>query len=175
LVVDQNITQAAITAGFYGIAYTLEVDGAPKTVISYRGTDNYIPYAPGNDILNGWTTVAGFADQSEAKLAIDFYHAVTGRDAYSSAPPPNVVLTGHSLGGALAGLVGALSGAQAVGFDHAPFGVAALAQAQAEADRRSTVAGTDPASVGIRIPDVSRLTGYYVDSGTGREYRLGRD
>lgn len=41
---------AAQAAGFYGIAYTLEVDGALKTVISYRGTDNYIPYAPGNDI-----------------------------------------------------------------------------------------------------------------------------
>ncbi|MFA5969200.1 MAG: hypothetical protein WC816_08165 [Sphingomonas sp.] len=166
----QNGERRDEPAGFYAISYILPNF---ETVISYRGTDNYIPYAPGNDILNGWTTSAGFADQSEAKLAIDFYHAVTGRDAYSSAEPPSVVLTGHSLGGALAGLVGALSGAQAVGFDHAPFGVAAFAQAQAEADRRSTVAGTDPASVGIRIPDVSRLTGYYVDGEVNELLRNG--
>ncbi|PMX41940.1 hypothetical protein, partial [Pseudomonas sp. MPR-R2A6] len=88
---SQSADGSAQAAGFYGIAYTLEADGALKTVISYRGTDNYNPFAAGNDILNGWTTSAGFANQSQAKLAIDFYQAVTERDAHSTGAPPNVI------------------------------------------------------------------------------------
>ena len=59
-------------AGFYAIAYEMTgVEGfsAGEKVISYRGTDNYNPLAPGNDLWNGWTLGAGFADASQGGLA----------------------------------------------------------------------------------------------------------
>jgi hypothetical protein len=79
------------------------------------------------DIWNDWTAGAGFTIADQAGLAMAFYHQVTGNPIYADSAP-GVVLTGHSLGGGLAGLVSALSGANAVLFDHMPFGVAAELQ-----------------------------------------------
>jgi hypothetical protein len=81
-------------AGFYAISYTVGsgVDGIAEgtTVISYRGTDEL------KDTWNGWTTIGGLPGQSD--LAAKFYQAVKADN-----PDKNIVLTGHSLGGALAG------------------------------------------------------------------------
>jgi hypothetical protein len=86
-------------AGFYAQAYTL-ANG--KTVISYRGTNltNGDGLPRGNDVEFGWSLGAGFGNSTRALLAVDFYRAVAG-----TANSPNIVTTGHSLGGGLAGMV----------------------------------------------------------------------
>lgn len=64
--------EEVVGAGFYAIAYDMTgVVGfsVGEKVISYRGTDNYNPLALGNDLWNGWTLGAGFADASQGGLA----------------------------------------------------------------------------------------------------------
>jgi Ca2+-binding RTX toxin-like protein len=106
--------------GFYAVAY--EYNG--KRIISYRGTDK-IDVTPSGDILTGWVVGGGLVSGNQAQWALDFYRQVTGKNAWEQAPG-DVVLTGHSLGGGLAGYVGSITHAQVVAFDHMPFGVAAL-------------------------------------------------
>jgi hypothetical protein len=102
-------------AGFYAVSYTVGsgVDGIDSgtTVISYRGTDNFGEYynadRGANDILNGWLGGAG-TPTSQTSLALEFYQSVTGKSVFEGAAA-NTIVTGHSLGGGLAGLVSALS------------------------------------------------------------------
>ena len=105
-IVAQNITGAAQSAGFYAIAY--EWNG--ERVISFRGTDFGAVTTAAQDVLNGWSMFTGFGTNSQASLARDFYRKATGRDFISSAVTvgagSDIKLTGHSLGGALAGYVG---------------------------------------------------------------------
>lgn len=115
-------------AGFYAVAY--EWQG--QTVISYRGTDN--PSLMGSagagasDIWSGWSIGAGYTGTgTQAGLALQFYQSVTGHTVWDGAQA-NTVLTGHSLGGGLAGLVSTLSGTAGYGFDYMPFGIAAYAE-----------------------------------------------
>ncbi|NBB59860.1 hypothetical protein GVN18_11305 [Pseudomonas sp. ODNR1LW] len=111
--------------------------------IVYEGTDNpagdfdnlTLNGILTGDLLNGWTIGGGYAPASQAQYAIDVYEAVAKRDAGASSnytifdgALSGITLTGHSLGGGLAGFVAALSGNQAVLFDHMPFGLAAIAQ-----------------------------------------------
>ena len=151
--------------GFYAIAYNVgAVAGFEpgSTVISYRGTDDPSPFNLESDFWTGWTIGAGFDSASQAAFAKSFYTNVTGLSPYQ--PPENVILTGHSLGGGLAGFVSALSGAPAVGFDHMPFGVAAVSDAATEAYLRN--GGTAPssfASVGMAYPQPGILRGYNVE------------
>jgi serralysin len=91
-------------ANFYAAAYQ---DSSGNIVISYRGTDN-----PGGDIP-GWTGGAGFQTR-QAELAAEFYYQV--KDAY---PGATITLTGHSLGGGLAGLMAKLTGS--VAYENRPF------------------------------------------------------
>jgi hypothetical protein len=79
-----------VNASFYAIAY--EYDG--EVVISYRGTDDLVwdPYY-------GWAVGGGDAETAQSLMAFDFYNAVDGETAY------DISLTGHSMGGGLAGLV----------------------------------------------------------------------
>jgi hypothetical protein len=91
----------AVNAGFYAIAYTLP---SGEKVISYRGTDGLFgtdaPNIPsGSDLYNGYGVGAGSPFGPQAQLAVDFYKAVAGTDPRTA----NVSLTGHSLGGGLAG------------------------------------------------------------------------
>jgi hypothetical protein len=113
----------AQAAGFYAIAYDMTgVAGfaAGERVISYRGTDKLASDAwwsygigagdPSNLLGTSYGTVVG--------LTIDFYKAVlNGADPYTA----NVTLTGHSLGGGLAGYVAGLYGQDAVIFDNMTF------------------------------------------------------
>jgi hypothetical protein len=99
-----------VNVGFYASAYLW--DGVQ--VISYRGT-NFVPgssisefiNSPAvKDIWNGWTVGAGFAGAGQAKLAKEFFTSVSGRSIYDPITPvgqPGTILTGHSLGGGLAG------------------------------------------------------------------------
>lgn len=74
-------------------------------MISYRGTDD-----PGSDAWTGWLTGGGVWWLSQARLAAEFYQAVTGT---TDGDPRNgsAILTGHSLGGGLAGVPAAIAGA----------------------------------------------------------------
>ena len=80
----------AQAASFYAVAYQT----ADGIVISYRGTDNFAV-----DPVTGWTTGASLLT-SQVKLAAEFYYAV--KQQYPSA---SITLTGHSLGGGLAGFM----------------------------------------------------------------------
>jgi hypothetical protein len=103
-------------ADFYAVAYTYN----GETIISYRGTDNLV-----KDAISGYGVGAGIAGVPQGDLAIAFYQNVTGQNIFNANVLGNVVLTGHSLGGGLAGLVSTLTGVEAVGYDYMPFANAA--------------------------------------------------
>jgi Lipase (class 3) len=103
-------TQAAKEAGFYAVTYTL----GSETIISYRGT-NFNAGAAIADIVNGWAIAAGDFRASQFTLSTQFLSAV---EADTNGP---ITLTGHSLGGALAGLNSRLYGYEAVLFDNEPY------------------------------------------------------
>ena len=125
-------------AGFFAQAYTISGGAlAGKTVISYRGTDNPTPLAGptgASDILSGWVSGVGIPG-SQVYLAEQFYNSVTGT-TFLSGPAANTILTGHSLGGGLAGYMAALSGTQAQVFDAMPFGVEDLTPSEQEPCRQ---------------------------------------
>jgi hypothetical protein len=95
----QNIPNptGAEFAGFYAAAY----DTSYGKVISYRGTSTDTIGATATDIFNGWITGAGFAS-TQSDMAKAFYTDVTGQSITAGAAA-NTILTGHSLGGGLAG------------------------------------------------------------------------
>lgn len=138
-------TPSALATGFSATAYTW--NGTP--VISYRGTDydsnvdepNFLSTLTGRDIWQGWTVGLGFPGGQQAQLALEFYRQVAGVDSvyFLIEDQPSITLLGHSLGGGLAGFVGALSGQLNLGYDHMPFGIAAYAQAISD----SAVAAAD--------------------------------
>lgn len=102
--------------GFFATAYDLN----GEVVISYRGTD----FQGGidelaADVFNGWIASFGTTPSPQLAAAELFYETVAQRDVFEGAP--NIVLTGHSLGGGLAGYIGALNGSRAVLFNHMPF------------------------------------------------------
>ena len=107
---------------------------AGTTVISYRGTDNPVGDLSSNfsnfDLWTGWRFGAGSTFGTQLSLAREFYEAVTNQDPYRVAgavhPPENVVLTGHSLGGGLAGHIASLTYDEAFLGDHEPFAAATL-------------------------------------------------
>ena len=103
---DVDPDTPGVNAGFYAVAYKWTQEGAPtKTVISYRGTDNVTGEDPGtkggSDLWNGWVTGAGVVAK-QTELAEQFYKTVTGQTGSYPTNAPNVILTGHSLGGGLA-------------------------------------------------------------------------
>ncbi|MGB4057775.1 MAG: hypothetical protein WBK77_06800, partial [Alphaproteobacteria bacterium] len=114
---------AAQTVGFYGIAYNY----GGETVISYRGTDN--PLGLNGDFINGWVIAAGATSFNQVQLAFQFYQSVANSAYFANgnwaAPQVAISLTGHSLGGGLAGLVGATYAKSGVLFDNMPFELAA--------------------------------------------------
>jgi len=110
---DENI-------GFYGIAYNYN----GETVISYRGTDNQptLDNPLTDDVVNGWPLSFGNTDSQQGRMAIEFYQAVAGDGNWLTS---NIFLTGHSLGGGLAGYVGALYDQNAILFDSMAFELSA--------------------------------------------------
>ncbi len=147
---DTSLGGDDVAAGFYAVEYMWNSD----TIISYRGTNTGSEAELLADIWNGWTVGGGFSAASQAGLAINFYEAVTGQSLYDGVVA-NTLLTGHSLGGGLAGFVSALSKTGGVGFDHMPFGLAAWAQYASD-----YIAG----NVTGNAPDLSLFEGISVDT-----------
>lgn len=105
--IGASILETYSVGSFFGAAYSL--DG--QIVIAFQGTDDWTV-----DMLTGWPLALGaigFGDQVEHALA--FYQSI--EDSYS-AP---ISLTGHSLGGGLAGFVAGIYGLEAYLIDHMPF------------------------------------------------------
>jgi hypothetical protein len=96
------------SASFYAASYSWN----GKTIISYRGTDDS---SWSGDIPN-WATGLGQPYTEQTWLAASFYREVT-----QTVDPANVILTGHSLGGGLAGFVGSIYGVDGVLFDNMAF------------------------------------------------------
>lgn len=99
----QNLPTDAIPAGFSASVY--QTGG--EIVISYRGTDfdEFLPLFDTqlwDDIMNGWVAGSGIAAARQVAMAIEFYQSVK-----SDHPNSTITLTGHSLGGGLAGMIGA--------------------------------------------------------------------
>ena len=136
-----------------------------KTVLAFRGTDNLdASNILSSDIWNGWTIGAGWNEASQAKLAQDFYTSQTGLSLFEEASS-DVILTGHSLGGGLAGYLSALNGTKAYGFDHMTFGPAAEATVVAYLNSLGITDPTeqDYAAYGLRLPDASQFIGTHVE------------
>ncbi len=119
-------------AGFYAVSY--QWNG--ETIISYRGTDNFadLPWSDndpggGTDFWNGYGTGVGLPVTNQAKLAADFYQAVTGTEN-SDPLTGSATLVGHSLGGGLAGFIGALYQENYTIFNSMPFELAAQSASQ---------------------------------------------
>jgi Protein of unknown function (DUF2974) len=133
-----ELPQRYEAASFFAQAYTWN----GQTVISYRGTDVF-----STDFSTGYGIGHGFSGGAQGTMAVQFYRTVIGNaDPFTA----NVILTGHSLGGGLAGYVATIFRNQGVLFDPMPFQTAAQ-----EAYLRSiTIEG-----VGIPgVPDVAFRT-----------------
>lgn len=92
-------------ASFYAIAYEMpkDVKWGGRTIVAYRGTD------AGEDAA-AYPIATGSTGTTQGRMAFEFYNAVaTAQNSGISIDPrlANISLTGHSLGGGLAGLVGA--------------------------------------------------------------------
>ncbi|MBX9826325.1 MAG: pre-peptidase C-terminal domain-containing protein [Xanthobacteraceae bacterium] len=126
-VIGSKDDAAARAAGFYAIAYNSTSLGK---IISYRGTDSNAGLEAtitSGDALNGYGLALGSPYGPQATMAIDFYQQIVGAEAtVAELRSAEVTLTGHSLGGGLAGLVGALYGKSGVLFDNMPFEGAAI-------------------------------------------------
>ena len=120
---DATLTGAYSQADVSFFACTYAWDG--HKVISFRGTDNTELLAA-SDIWTGWLTGGGFAS-AQARKAEQVYSEVTGRGVFNGIGQ-DVILTGHSLGGGLAGYIAALSHNPAFIFDHMPYAAAASAR-----------------------------------------------
>lgn len=139
------LNNESLLPGFYAIAYDMsEVSGftTGETVISYRGSDRVDETAvmlaalgfanplfpslptPGDDATNGYGVALGFIDGPQASLAIEFYRAVAGEDNAANLNLANITLTGHSLGGGLAGLVAGIYNRPGYFVDPMQFGLA---------------------------------------------------
>lgn len=102
------------SSGFYVQSYTV----GTQTIISYRGTDDLTiwPLSEATDVA-AWVAGLGIYSTDQVSFAAEFY-----RNTIDTLPSGNTVtLTGHSLGGGLAGFVAGVYGEAAVVFDSMPF------------------------------------------------------
>ncbi|MDI1289221.1 MAG: hypothetical protein PSX37_04620, partial [bacterium] len=143
-----HLTHSDDEDGFSASSYSW----GDKTVISYVGTNNLNlnPFDPQSDVYGGWSVGAGYTGAgSQAPFATQFYTTATGGRSVYDTSADDIVLTGHSLGGGLAGFVAGLTHNEAVVFDHMPFALAARAQYVAEAMRQIAESATASAALNI--------------------------
>lgn len=151
------------SVSYYSIAYQqsdifdADPDSKSGITIAYRGTDDMAL-----DAIHGWSTGFGLASMPQARLAMTFFNDVTDANAFDRNGPEDITLTGHSLGGGLAGLVGSISGSRSAIFDHMSFGPAAIATVLEENERRAEAAnGGSYVSVGS--PYLGQVRSYHVE------------
>lgn len=89
------------SVGFYAGTYNL--DG--KNILVYRGSDDRVL-----DVIDGYGTGVGLSFSPQAALALEAAQRLAGFSSRSTShlSMQNLVLSGHSLGGGLAGYVGGL-------------------------------------------------------------------
>ncbi|MBY3187894.1 calcium-binding protein, partial [Rhizobium laguerreae] len=109
-----------VDAGFYAIAY----DWNGTTVISYRGTNAETAANFATDALNGYIVGAGSSGNDQAYLAAEFFQKITNTTNLDPTTG-RAILTGHSLGGGLAGFIASIYGQQAFIYDNMTFEIAA--------------------------------------------------
>lgn len=175
---------AAQSIGFFAQSYLWN----GEKVISFRGTDSDLSLLSGSwwsstdDQWNGWGIGAGSPDGPQAEMAIEFYKTVSGVSG-AALENSGVVLTGQSLGGRLAGLVGSLYSLETVVFNHMPF-LAAADNAHASAttggdtdllnliyDGASTTWEDDPTEVRAYSVE-AEILGLLTAAGSGLDPRL---
>lgn len=100
--------------GFFAISYSSN----DTIIVSFRGTNPNNSLDLLNDITHGWTLGGGNFAAQQARHATAFLKTI-------ALDPDNqgkeIVLTGHSLGGGLAGYLSALYGFKAIAFDPMPW------------------------------------------------------
>ena len=101
-------------SGFFAQAYNF----AGGKVLAYRGTDDI------GDVFTGWA--GGIIGEPLAPQYISAAQFYQQQNSNSINANPNIYVTGHSLGGGLAGFVGAIYGVSATVFDNINFMGAAI-------------------------------------------------
>lgn len=136
---------------FFAQSYTRD----SETIISFRGTDNFW-----FDLFTGYSLAIGSPGSAQANAAAEFYKTVNGD---SSGANRNIILTGHSLGGGLAGYVGGIFGVNSLLFDNMPFesGVHALLTDSLYAGLRQAYFNSPAARPAPDYP-IPGTGGYYV-------------
>lgn len=119
-VISSDISQNAQSDSFYAVAY----DWNGEKIISFRGTDNWSLGLSG-DALNSFWQHIGVEFSTQSIMALEFFNSIVGEG--NDPRNSGIALTGHSLGGGLAGYVAALHGLDATVFDHMGYEPAAYA------------------------------------------------
>lgn len=111
--------------------------------------------------MGGYLTAIGSPWSTQAYQAALYFRQVTGTEG-GDPREGNAILTGHSLGGGLAGFVGAIYNREAVLFDNMVFELAALQAIEsiAEATYYELPLALLPAALGGPEVDISGLHGY---------------
>ncbi|TFI58518.1 hypothetical protein E2493_09710, partial [Sphingomonas parva] len=179
-------SQAWSETGFHATVYDVIRGGITgldaSTIISYRGTNfpsSFLSGAAwsefGKDIRYGWAVGAGIYGAGQAVQAEDLFKSVAGVTEISPSTGTSIGLTGHSLGGGLAGYISAFSGAKAIGYDHMPFFAASLLRGAVEAISKlipyltaEIAAGRMPtpegvAALNIQLPTFRNFQGISLD------------
>lgn len=188
---DGNPIRLDADANFYAIAYKFPgTDGAPDSaVVSYRGTDDISglqnsTWLTGGDFWTGWLVGGGSVWSRQAELAFKFYGAVATSltivgDPVSFQDAP-ISLTGHSLGGGLAGLVGSIYGKDGVLFANMPFELVTANTIEITHDAMHDLYNPTLRDIiyGPVIPwgsNASGLSGYAVEGETLTSFRAGQN
>jgi Ca2+-binding RTX toxin-like protein len=155
--------------GFFASHYkNLNPTGqSSDNIISFRGTDEIFNLVDdeGNfigqsDAIYGWPIAIGgnsfsfVKDQADA--ALSYYSKATSSFISNQSIPSNFSLTGHSLGGGLAGFVSSLSGVNAEIFDNMPFVNATFIEFLKISGNSS--------NFDFRAPSFSQIKGNYVNN-----------
>ncbi|MGY5810056.1 hypothetical protein ACXHXG_20370 [Rhizobium sp. LEGMi198b] len=146
--------------------YAAVYQNGSSYTISYRGTTNLLGDSIAgflnSDVWNGYATGLGNPASKDSVEAIKLFKSVLDQAGSLS----NITLTGHSMGGGLAGLVGDLYGAKTVVFDNMAFEAAANAAYAASLpgpDYNADVANSIYGSSAPTAPSEANLKGYYTD------------
>lgn len=103
---------------FLALAYTSK--DTDQTIVSYRGTTNFLV-----DAYYGYGVGAGSPNGPDAADAVKFYQGVANLLDDPIQGATDITVVGHSLGGGLAGFVGAIYGLKGDLFDNMTFNTAA--------------------------------------------------